>query len=189
MTRPFQLPNKRLITVDEYHRMAETGILSPNDRVELILGEILNMSPIGSKHSAIVNRINGLFVPAFLNKAIVQVQGSIQIKPFSEPEPDIALLKPRSDFYYEQLPQPKDVLLLIEVADSTLDFDENVKRPLYAEAGIQEYWIVDINNNQVLLHTIPEGNLYKHIKIATLNDSINCTAFPNVAIAVKDILG
>lgn len=186
MTRPLQ---KRLINVDEYHRMAEAGILGPNDRVELILGEILNMSPIGSKHSAIVKRVTQLFVTAFLNKAIVQIQDPIQIKDFSEPEPDILLLKQREDFYYNQLPQPEDVFLLIEVADSTLDFDKNVKLPIYSEAGIKEYWIVDINNNQILIHSIPEGKLYKNIKIATASDHVNCSSFPNISIAVKDILG
>lgn len=189
MTRPLEKLHKRLINIDEYHRMAEVGILGPNDRVELILGEILNMSPIGSKRSAIVKRINQLFVLAFNNKALVQIQDPIQIKEFSEPEPDVMLLKQQADFYYDNLPQPKDVFLLIEVADSTLDFDKEIKLPLYAKAGIPEYWIVDIQNRQIFIHTLPEGNQYKKTEIATIEDTVHCNSFPAVTFGVKDILG
>ncbi len=186
MTRQSQ---KRLITVDEYHKMAEAGILGHKDRVELIQGEILHMSPIGSKHSAVVSRIMHLFVTTFTDKATVQVQGAIQIEKYSEPEPDILLLKQREDFYYNQLPQAEDVLLLVEVSDLTLSFDKDVKLSIYAEAGIQEYWIVDINANQILMHSSPEGNIYKEIKIMTREDNIHCDHFSDHTFLVKDILG
>jgi len=189
MTRPLENLRKRLINIDEYHRMAEVGILTPNDRVELILGEILNMSPVESKHSAIVKRITKLFVTAFLDSAIVQIQDPIQIQKHSEPEPDALILKPREDFYVDKLPSPEDAFLLIEVADTTLDYDKKVKLELYAEAGIPEYWIVDANEDQILKYLQPENKQYKKMEIASIGDSINCNAFPDVTFAVKDILG
>ena len=107
----------------------------------------------------------------------------------SEPEPDIALLELRDDFYFDNLPRPEDTYLLIEVAVSTLDYDKNVKLQLYASAAIPEYWIVDVNNAQIFIHTQPEGNQYKKTTIATLEDTIYCTQFPDISFGVKNILG
>lgn len=189
MTQSLENLQKRLINIDEYHRMAEVGILGPNDRVELILGEILHMSPIGNPHNSVVNRITTLFVPAFLTKAIVQIQGPIQIGNLSEPEPDILICKPKENFYSDQKPRPGDTFLIIEVADSTLNYDKNIKLPLYAESGILEYWIVDLNERQILKYALPERNQYKKMEIATVEDSIYCNSFPEIVFSVKDMLG
>lgn len=177
--------------------MAEVGILGPNDRVELIYGEILHMSPIGNPHNSVVNRINRLFVPAFLKKAIVQIQGPIQIGNLSEPEPDILLCELKENFYSDQKPKAEDSFLIIEVADSTLNYDKNItlnydkniKLPLYAEAGFPEFWIVDLNDSQILKHSHPEGNQYKKMEIVMISDSIYCNSFPEIVLNVKEMLG
>src|SRR5436190_15615228 len=131
---------RRRFTLDEYHRMGKTGILSEDDRVELIEGEIIEMSPIGSRHAACVDRFNELIARLRLN-IIVRVQSSIQLDDYSQPQPDLALLRRRDDFYSSSLPRPADVLLVIEVADTTLEYDRFVKLPLSAHAGIPEAWL------------------------------------------------
>jgi len=169
--------------------MGEVGILDHQDRVELIDGEILHMSPIGSKHQGIINILTNLFVPLFLNKAIVQVQGPIKIANFSEPEPDVLLLKPRADFYTKKHAQAKDTLLLIEVADSSLEFDKEIKLPIYAKAKIKEYWIINLKDDQIEIYRSPKDGIYKSISIAKVGDKISCLAFPKKSIPVKNILG
>src|SRR6476659_3569905 len=135
---------RRPITVTEYHRMGEVGILGDRDRVELIEGELVAMSPIGSYHHGTVNKLNHALVQAVGERAVVSVQGPVRLDEFSEPEPDLALLKPRPDFYRDAHAGPADVLLLIEVADTSLNYDRAVKRALYARHTIQELWIVDL---------------------------------------------
>ena len=187
MTQSLENSKKRLINIDEYHRMVEANILGPNDRVELIRGEILHKSPISSKRNAIVNRITYFLPPAFSKKAIVQIQGPIQIGALSEP--DVVICKLKEDFYLDNKPTPKDIFLLIEVSDSTLEFDKKIKLPLYAESGIPEYWIIDVNDNQILKYTLPEGNQYKKLEIIMITDSIHCHSFSEIIFLVKDILG
>src|SRR5579862_9904434 len=135
---------RRPLTVAEYHRMGEVGILTEDDRVELIEGELIAMSPIGSEHSGTVNALTHTLVLAVEDRAVVAVQNPVQLDDLSEPRPDFALLKPRDDYYRRSTPRPDDVLLLIEVADSSLAYDRNVKRSLYAWHGIPEFWIVNI---------------------------------------------
>lgn len=168
--------------------MAEAGILSHGDRIELILGEILYMSPIGSKHQAIVDKLSRIFNRTLLDHAIIRVQGPIQIKDWSEPEPDVLLLKPQTDFYADQHPEAKDVFLLVEVADTSLEYDKEIKLPLYAKAGIAEYWIVNLKANHIEVHTGPDVDIYKNIKIAKGEDLISPISFPDSSISVKDIL-
>jgi hypothetical protein len=139
------LPARRKIDVDAYHRMAEAGIFAPDERVELIDGEILQMVPIGSEHGATVIRLNRLFDPAALHhRAIVAVQSPLRLDATTEPVPDLMLLRSRPDDYRDALPGPQDVLLVVEVAKSSLDYDRSVKAPLYARAGVGELWIVDL---------------------------------------------
>src|SRR5439155_14857700 len=135
---------KRLFTTRDYHRMGETGILTPEDHVELIYGEILAMSPIGSPHGAGVDRANREFVRITGDKAIVRVQGAVELNDYNEPQPDIVLLRPKDDFYYGRQPGPGDIFLIVEIADSSLAFDRNIKAKLYAEMGVPEYWLADI---------------------------------------------
>jgi len=149
----FQEPmRKRPLSVSEYHLMGEVGIFAPGERVELIEGEIIDMPPIGSTHSGIVDHMTRLLVQAVCDKAIVRVQNPVVLSDLSEPEPDFALLKPRNNFYKDATPSARDVLLLIEVSDSTLRYDRDIKAPLYARHGIPETWIIDVANAQVTIH-------------------------------------
>jgi Uma2 family endonuclease len=167
--------------------MAEVGILNPNDRVVLIQGEIIPMSPIGLKHAATVKRLNSFLTYQLQNLAIIGVQDPIQLNNSSEPQPDIVLLKPRSDFYENQIPQPQDIYLLIEVSDSTIKYDQEVKLPLYAESKISEVWIINLNNNTLEVYRQPEDKQYldqqKNIQ------SISPGAFPEMTLTIDDILG
>jgi Uma2 family endonuclease len=135
--------------VTEYHRMGEVGILGKSDRVELIEGELIAMSPIGSYHQGTVNQLTYSLVQAVGERAIVAVRGPVRLDDFSEPEPDFALLRPRPDFYRDAHPLASDVLLLIEVADASLNYDRAVKRTLYARHGISELWIIDLNAGEI----------------------------------------
>lgn len=184
-----QLSKKRLINIEEYHKMEEVGILNHLDKVELINGEILHMSPIGSKHQGVINKITNLFVPLYSGKAVVQVQGPIQIDNFSEPVPDVMLLKPRKDFYTKKHALPKDVLLLIEVANSSLQYDKKIKLPIYAQSKIKEYWIVNLQDEIIEIYKSPKNGMYKNNAIVSIEDKVSCSAFSKKRIAVKDILG
>lgn len=154
-------PRRRRFTVDDYHRMAEVGIFTEDDRVELIEGEIFETTPIGSPHAGRVNRLTAMLVHAVGNRAVVAAQNPVALGERSEPQPDIALLRPRADFYKDASPVAADVLLLIEVADASLETDRDIKVPLYARHGIPEVWIVDIPHRQVLRFAVPEAGGYR----------------------------
>ena len=155
--------------VGQYRRMAETGVLAPDARVELLDGEIVDMPPIGPSHNATVDRLNRLLVTAVGERAIVRVQGSFELSGHSEPEPDLALFAPREDFYAAALPGPGDVLLVVEVADSTLARDRDVKLPLYARHGVREAWLVDIEGRRLSVHTDPGPDGYASARAAELH--------------------
>lgn len=160
---PMAVRNRRF-TADEYQRMGETGILSPDDRVELIDGEVLAMTPIGSRHAASVDRATRVFVTHVSgDEAIVRVQGPVRLSPYTELEPDIVLLRPRADFYASAHPGPADVLLLVEVAESSIDFDRDVKAYVYAQSGVSEYWLVDLTEDRVVRYTLPAEGAYQLI--------------------------
>jgi Uma2 family endonuclease len=154
-------PRRHRITVDEYYRMAEVGLLAPDARVELIEGEIIDMAPIGTDHNGVVNQLNYLFHKAVGDRGIVQIQSVVRLDRSSEPQPDVALLVPRTDFYRSAHPSPADVLLLIEVSDSTLRYDRDVKAPLYARHGIPEFWIVDLQNMSLRTYRSPVDGKYR----------------------------
>jgi Uma2 family endonuclease len=137
------LPRHR-VTVHEYHRMAEAGVLAADARVELIEGEIIDMAPIGMSHNSAVDQLAHLLIRALGDLVITRIQGSIRLSQTSEPEPDVAVLKPRTDFYRHELATGADALLIIEVSDSTLRYDRDVKVPLYARHNVPEVWIVDL---------------------------------------------
>lgn len=178
-----------VFNVDEYHRMSEAGILSEDDRVELIEGEIVKMSPIGSRHAACVNELAALFIHAASQVAIVSVQNPIRLDDFSEPQPDIALLKARSDRYRHSLPAPDDVLLIIEVADTSVDYDRNVKLPLYAEAAIPETWLVNLPEDRIEAHSQSTNGAYQKVRVARRGESLSTEAIPDLTIRVDDVLG
>jgi len=163
---------KRLINVDEYHRMAEVGILTEADKVELIHGQILKKSPVGSKQAAIVDRINKLLNQHFIDNAIVRIQNPVRINDINEPEPDIAVLKYREDYYIEKHPKPQDIFLVIEVSDTTLTYDKEIKLPLYATAGIPEFWLINIEKSEIEVHRSPATDNYTTITIHRAGDSI-----------------
>lgn len=180
--------SKRLFTVNEYYRMAESGILSEDDRVELINGEIIEMTPIGARHSACIDRLNTLF-NLHLGKAVtVRVQSPIRLDDRSEPQPDISLLKPRTDYYANAHPTPEEVLLIVEVADTSLDYDQKVKLPLYANALISEVWIVDIPNDRIEIHRQPLQDIYQEVRYIHRSQDLYVQSFPDLNLKADDIL-
>lgn len=178
---------KRLITVEEYHKMAEVGILTEDDRVELINGEIYAMSPITSLHAANVKGIRTFLQDLIGNKAVFGVQDPIVLGGSSEPEPDISVLHFRKDFYAEKHPTAEDIYFLIEVSMSTVRFDKNIKGPLYASSNIPEYWIVNLEKEQIEIYRNPKGNQYMERKIYREDDSILLENF-GAEIEVSDII-
>ncbi len=175
-------PRRHRITVDEYHRMAEVGVLAPDARVELIEGEIIDMAPIGRAHTSVVDQLNRLLVRAVGDEAIVRVQGSVRLSQMSEPEPDVVLLKPRADFYRHRFALGADTLLVIEVSDSTLRYDRDVKVPLYARHGVPEVWIVDLTGDQLLGFGSPSAGGYAR-QTAVTRPSI--AVVPSLGITVE----
>ncbi|MFM7599668.1 MAG: Uma2 family endonuclease [Pseudanabaena sp.] len=180
---------KRLFTVKEYDQMAESGVLSDSERVELIRGEIIKMSPIGRRHAACVIRLSDVLTRKLGDRILLSVQNPLDLDNTSKPEPDIVLLKRKSDFYESGLPQPADVFLLIEVADSTIDSDRELKIPLYAEDGITEVWLVDINSACIEVYRNPTAEGYQEILKFYHGQNLSILAFPDVSITVDEILG
>ncbi len=181
---------RHTINTDTYHRMIETGILSEHDRVELIHGEIITMSPVGKMHTAVVDRINKAFNRKIDTEAIVRVQSPIVIPNHSDPEPDITLLKPQPDFYASDYAQPDDVLLIVEVAKTSWDYDYQVKRPLYASAGIPELWLVNLNKHEIEVHRTPAPDTYKNITILQSGDEVPLPV-PGIeaTVSIDELLG
>ena len=180
---------KHYFNVDEYYRMAEVGLLSADDRVELIEGEIVEMSPIGSTHGGTVKRSS-----AFLNRklgdaVIVSVQDPIRLNDFSEPQPDLALLKPRKDFYSKSHPSAEDVLVVIEVADTSVDYDRNVKLPLYARAGIPEAWLMVLAKDVIEVYSQPKNGKYQKVQRLKRGKTLVSPTMPGFSCPVEDLLG
>ncbi|MEZ4776172.1 MAG: Uma2 family endonuclease [Bacteroidia bacterium] len=181
------LPVRRLVSVEDYHRMAEAGILTERDRVELIDGEIINMGHIESKCAGHVNKINAILSRLLKKSAVVSVQNPVHLNNFSEPEPDIAVLRPSPDFYISHHPRPEDIHLVIEVSDSSLNWDRENKLPMYAAAGIKECWLIDIAEQEIEIYRTPSDRIYKYREIARENDTITLSDF-DLTISVNDIL-
>ena len=176
---------RRLFTVEEYDRMAEVGILTEQDRVELIDGEILVMSPIGFRHSYCVATLNEMLVLRVGTRALVWGQGAVRTGSRSKPQPDLALLERRS--YLRGDPTEAEALLVIEVADSSLAYDRTIKRRLYARAGVPEMWIVDVDGEAVEVSRHPEGDGYRDVQRVPRGAAIAPAAFPDATIRVDEI--
>jgi Uma2 family endonuclease len=182
-------PARRLFTVDEYYRMAEAGILGEDDRVELIKGEILAISPIGSLNASCVNRLNLLLDRLNQDRAILSVQGPLRLNNRSEPVPDGTLLAPRDDFYVSGHPGPGDVRLLIEVSDTTLAYDSGIKLRLYSRSGIAEVWIVDLQGQCITVYRNPTSSGYQNTEVHERGGRVAVASFPDIEFAIDDVLG
>ena len=176
------------LTVDDYHRMAKAGILHEDDRVELIDGELIEMAAIGSHHFACVNRATRLFSQQAAGRFIVSIQNPVRLSRYSEPEPDVVLLRRRDDDYESALPGPTDILLVMEVADTTLGYDRRVKLPLYAAAGIADVWLVNLPRRSVEVHREPQGNRYQQVSVYRRGEHISPLLLPEVAVPVAALL-
>lgn len=181
---------RRRFTLDEYHRMGEAGILHEDSRVELIEGEIIEMTPIGSRHAAAVSRIAELLTRRLGGRATVWPQNPLLlVRHDSEPQPDVLVLDHRADFYASALPGPADVRLLIEVADSSLSYDRGTKFPLYARAGVAEAWLVDVDRRRVEIHRAPGRDGYGHVTSPRAGEPFASAAYPDVVVTLADLLG
>ncbi len=181
-------PQKRTFNVEEYYQMVRCGILKEDDRVELIDGEIIQMTPIGTKHSAGVIRINRLFSKYYADEAIINIQNALRIDDWNEPQPDLTLLKLDEDWYSYRVPQAEDAYLVIEVSDSSREFDRKKKLPKYAKGGIPEVWIVDVLESCIEVYRQPEQDHYLEKQIYTRDHEISVQAFPEITLCVRDIL-
>jgi Uma2 family endonuclease len=175
-------------SVKEYYRMAETGVLPPDARVELLDGQIIDMSPIGPFHGRVTKFLNQLFSSTSQGRWIVSVQDPAQLDDYSEPEPDLMLLKPSADFYGKRHPQPEDVFLLVEISDTSLEKDQDVKLPAYARSGIAEVWIVNLNDQTIEVYRQPHFTGYSSKTILGAGDKASPQAFPDVALDVAELL-
>jgi Uma2 family endonuclease len=184
------LPARHRLDVDDYHRMADAGILGKHDRVELIDGELIDMAPIGQGHAAIVSRLTRALVMAGDRISIVWPQNPVQLDRYSEPQPDLAILRYRADFYATgEPPGPADVLLLIEVADTSLAFDRRVKLPLYARAAIAEFWIVDVQRRVLEVHRKPAGDGYTETTTYRSGDQLALALAPGIVVELDLVFG
>ena len=182
-------PTRRRISVYEYHAMGEAGIIGWDERVELIDGEIITMSPIGPEHGASVDAGTFFLVSLLGRRAIVRVQGNVRLDEYNEPEPDFTLLKWRDDFYRHQLPGPDGVLLIIEVSDSSLSYDCNRKLALYARFGVPEVWIANIPARVVETHRDPVDGEYTASRVYSPGETVSPAAFDDVEIPVSRFIG
>jgi len=180
---------KKLFTVDEYYRMADAGIFTEDDRVELIEGEILEMSPIGHRHMVCVDRANDLLTSALRGKVLISVQNPLRLNKYNEPQPDIVVLKWREDYYASKLHTPEDTLLVLEVSDTTLRYDTKVKLPIYAVSGISEVWIENLQEDLLLVCRGPAEKNYRTQLTLRRGEFISPLAFPDVAFKIENLLG
>jgi len=175
--------------VDDFRKMTEAGILPEESGWEIIDGYLMDKMSIGSRHAGTVKRLNRKLTEFLKDRAIVSIQDPVHIDQYNEPEPDIALLKPREDFYTETHPTPEDVLLLIEVSDSTVEYDREIKKTLYAGAGIGEVWLVNLRDNTVEVYSQPKNGNYHLARILESGEVIESVSVENLTLEIKDILG
>ncbi len=185
MSAVLEFPQRHAVSAQEYVRMSEAGVFAPDARLELIEGEIIEMAPIGSPHAGAVKILNRFFVRLAGDLAIVSVQDPLIIGDRSVPQPDLALLRPRADSYSNSHPSAADVLLVVEVSDSTLRFDIETKIPLYARFGIAEAWVVDVQARVLRVFRDPGASGYRTSLVVSGGESVNALALPAVVVAVS----
>jgi len=186
-TAAYDLFQRHRLTVAEYHRMAETGILAQDTRVELIEGEVIDMPPIGSPHAGTVDYIADVLRLACGGRAIVRTQNPVFLDLHSEPQPDIALLRLRPDFYRSSHPTPADVFLIIEVSDSSLAYDTQIKLPLYARHGVPEVWLADLPNRRFIVHRTPTPTGFQEVQTLADLSAVTPLLLPGVSIDLSDL--
>ncbi len=174
-------------TADQFERMGEMGFFAEKDRLELIHGDIVQMSPIGSLHAAGVNRIVDLFRK--VDNAFISAQNPIRLDDATEPQPDVTLLRRRDDFYASAHPRPADVLLLVEVADTSIDYDREVKIPLYAQAAIAEVWLLNLNGPELVVYSQPVNGKYTAVRYPQPGDTVSLTQLPEATFPADQITG
>lgn len=182
------IPNsKRLLTVDEFQSMAETGVFSEDERLELIRGEIVEMSPIGERHFGCVRRLNYRLNRRLGSRAVVDIQNPLWLGDQSNVYPDVIVL--RKGFLSDEMPRPQDVLLVIEVADSSLAYDRDVKIPLYAESAVPEAWLIILKSQTIFVYRQPSPEGYREVRQYRRGETISLEAFPEERLTVDSILG
>lgn len=179
---------KHRFTVSDFYRMGDAGVFPPGARVELLEGEIIDMMPIGPFHSGVVNRLADFFTQHHNGRWLVTNQNPVRLDPHSEPQPDIVLVRRDPDFYAGRHPQPEDVLLLVEVAESSLDYDRGDKRAAYGKAGIEEYWLVNLQEQCVEVYREPHFTGYARVTVLKPGDSASPAAFPDVKVDLASLL-
>ncbi|MCX7012992.1 MAG: Uma2 family endonuclease [Candidatus Sumerlaeota bacterium] len=180
---------RRLFSREEYERLVEVGVLGPDDRVELIEGEIVRMTPMNSPHAACIRALTHMLEQAVEGRLQVSVQLPLRVGDFSEPQPDLALLKPSPDFYRSRHPEPADVLLVIEISDTTLAFDREVKIPLYGRHGVPETWLVDLAARRIEVHRDPRPSGYKTMERVEAGETLRVPDCEGVVLSASDIVG
>ena len=180
---------KKLFTVEEYHRMGEAGIFHPEARLELIEGEIIEMSPVGDRHIECVNRATALFSARLSGKVMVSVQNPVRLSRYTEPQPDILLARPRDDYYAGKRIVPADTFLVIEISDTTLRYDRNRKMSLYAKSGVSEVWIENLQEDVILVYQKPGPETYSASLTFHRGESISLAAFPEILFKVDEPFG
>jgi len=181
------LPTRFKLTVEQYHRMGEAGILHADDRIELIDGELIRMAPIGSLHAGLVSRLARLLIERTAGRAVVSPQNPMILSELTEPQPDLSVLRWRSDDYMGAVPMAADALLVIEVADSTLHYDRDVKLRFYAESGVPEVWIVDARRRQLLDYREPADRSYRSLQTLAEGDTAACAALPQLRLEIREL--
>ncbi|WP_254566590.1 Uma2 family endonuclease [Oscillatoria sp. HE19RPO] len=186
------IPTAKRFTIQEYHRLTELGFFQEGDRVELIQGEILQMAAKGTAHTTVTKRLLRAFGQRLGERATIQIQDPLFLAPNSEPEPDIALVKNRADDYLSGHPTPEDVILVIEIADSSLRYDREVKLPLYAKSGIADYWIFNLVNNTLECYSEPyqdnrESFGYRQRRIVLPNEQVPLPGFSDILLDLAEI--
>jgi len=181
-------PRRLRFTVDEYYKMIELGMLKDYEKAEIIEGELIQKMPIGKKHSAVVEKLNEILRDRLGKSVSLRNQQPVRFGKYNEPEPDLAILHRREDFYANTRPVPKDVLILIEVSDATLKYDRDTKLTLYAEAGVPEAWIVNLPNDIIEIHQKPSVGIYQLTKIFKRGEQIESEILPDLKLEVNEIL-
>lgn len=178
---------RRLFTREEFQQMADAGIFKPTDRLELIRGEIIEMARPGRRHQAFVDNLTELLVLRLARRAIVSVQNPLALDDYSQPQPDLKVIRRRSVPYKEREAFAEDTLLVIEVSDTSLRYDRSTKLTLYAEFGIPEYWVIDCNAESIEIHRSPDGGRYREVTLVSGDATVTLQAFPDVTLTLAEI--